>query len=113
MIDSWEGDPVSQFDEDFAEGFIGKYLLVGVTCLGVDGAVTQQEQMHGVILAATAHGIDVELRGAYDGVVWRMAPFLDELSPAKPGTYWLRSSQESVENPDFVFSMTIRSNEPH
>ena len=113
MIDSWDGDPVSGFDEDFAEGFVGRTLLVGVTHVGADGAVVRQEQVHGVIVGASAYGIDVELRGTHEGVVWRMPPFLDELAVAAPGTYRLRASGESVVDPDFLFSLTIHGADRH
>ena len=113
MIDCWDGDPVSGFDEDFAQGFIGKTLLVGITHVSALGEVAHQSQLHGVIAAATAAGIDGELRGGNEGKGWRMAPFLDELEPAKPGTYRLRSTGETLENPDFVFSLTIRQSGKH
>jgi hypothetical protein len=113
MIESWAAEPDSQFDADFAEGFVGRSLLVGVTRLALDGTVAYQEQMRGRIVAATALGIDVELRGVNEGVVWRMAPFLDDLEPAPAGVYALRSTGESVENPDFLFSLTIRSGDRH
>ena len=113
MTDSWQGDPVSGFDEDFAQGFVGRTLLVGITHVSALGEVTHQEQVHGLIVSATAAGIDVELRGVHEGTVWRMAPFLGELSPAKPGVYRLRSTGEEVENPDFLFSLTIRNSGKH
>ena len=113
MIDSWDGDPDSGFDEDFAEGFIGKTLLVGVTVRDADGGVARQEQLHGVIVQVSAHGIDVELGGANEGTVWRMPPFLDDLAVAGPGTYRLRATGESVVDPDFLFSLTIRGADRH
>jgi len=113
MRTSWDGDPVSQFDQDFAAGFVGKYLLVGITELGLDGTVARQEQLHGVIVAATAHGIDIALRGVHEGVTWRMPPMLEELSPARPGLYRLRSTGEAVEDPDFVFSLTVHAGQTH
>ena len=85
MRASWDGDPVSGFDEDFAAGFVGKVVLVGVTELALDGALASQEQLHGVIVAATAHGIDIALRGVHEGTTWRMPPWLDELVIARPG----------------------------
>jgi len=96
MRASWDGDPVSEFDEDFAAGFVGKVVLVGVTELELDGTVAGQEQLHGVIVAATACGIDVALRGVHEGTTWRMPPWLDEFAVAKPGAYRLRASGASV-----------------
>ncbi|HEY8974433.1 MAG TPA: hypothetical protein VIN75_09460 [Burkholderiaceae bacterium] len=109
MRASWDGDPVSGFDEDFPAGFVGKVVLVGVTELALDGALASQEQLHGVIVAATAHGIDIALRGVHEGTTWRMPPWLDELVIARPGAYRLRSTGEVVEDPDFVFSLTVHA----
>lgn len=47
MRTSWDGDPVSQFDQDFAAGFVGKHLLVSITEPGLDGTVARQEQCTG------------------------------------------------------------------
>jgi|SRR5450830_604096 len=106
-LENWKGDPDPDFDLEIAEGYIGKYLLVGITRLSHEGDMLSQLQLHGEIVAATADGIDIELRGVHEGHIWRMPPFLDDLNPAKPGFYELRSTGESVENPDFTFSMTI------
>ena len=113
MPDCWKGDPVSGFDEDFARGFIGKTPLVGITRVSTLGEVTGQEQRHGVIVAATAAGIDVELHGVDEGRVWRMAPFLDDLALAKPGSNRLRSTSDAVEKRRFLGSLTIRNSGKH
>jgi hypothetical protein len=113
MRASWDGDPVSEFDEDFAAGFVGRIVLVGVTELAPDGSVANQDQLHGVIVAATAHGIDIALRGVHEGTTWRMPPWLDDLVVAKPGVYRLHSTGEAVADPDFVFSLTVRAGQRH
>ena len=113
MRASWDGDPVPEFDEDFAAGFVGKVVLVGVTELAPDGTVASLEQLHGVIVAATAHGIDIALRGVHEGATWRMPPWLDDLLVARPGVYRLRSTGEEVEDPDFVFSLTVHAGHRH
>ena len=107
-MDSWNGPPDSRFDADLAEGYVGKYLLVGITHTTQEGDVLSQVQLHGVIKSITAEGIDVELRGVNEGKNWRMPPFINELSPARPGVYQLRSTGESVEDPDFTFTMAVR-----
>ena len=107
-MESWDGEPATHFDEELALGFIGKYLLVGVTTVTHEGELLSQEQVHGVISSATAAGIDVDLQGSQEGVRWRMPPFLRDLTPAGPGIYRLRASGESVANPDFLFTLTVR-----
>lgn len=106
-IESWDGDPDPDFDPEKAECYIGKYLLVGITRRSHDGDMLSQLQLHGRIVAATADGIDLELGGVNDGQLWRMPPCLDDLDPAQPGVYELRTTEETVENPDFTLSLTI------
>jgi len=113
MRASWDGDPVAGFDEDFAAGFVGKVVLVGVTERALDGAVAGQDQLHGVIVAATPHGIDIALRGVHEGMTWRMPPCLEDLAVAEPGAYRLRSTGEVVEDADFVFSLTVHATPRH
>jgi hypothetical protein len=107
-LHSWVGDPDPDFDQEFASGIIGKYLLVGITHTTHGGEMLSQEQLHGVIVSASPEGMDIELHGVNEGKTWRMPPFLDKLSPAKPGIYKLRSTGEAIENPDFTFALSIR-----
>ena len=96
------------FDEDFADGFIGKYLLVGITRTSNKGKVLSQQQLHGVIVTANAEAIEIELGGVHEGKTWRMPPILEELSPARRGKYQLKTTGEVVEDPDFTFTLTMR-----
>jgi hypothetical protein len=107
-MDDWSGEPDSQYDDDFAIGFIGKYLLVGVTRTTSDGEVISQSQLHGIIISTSAYGIDIELHGKNEGRNWRIPPFFDELIPAKSGSYQLKATGEVVVDPDFLFSVTVR-----
>lgn len=107
-MESRNGEPDPDFDEELASGYIGKYLLVGITRLDHEGNLLSRLQLHGEIVAATADGIDIELHGTNEGKMWRMPPFLSDLCLAEPGIYELSSTGDTVENPDFTFSMTIR-----
>lgn len=98
---------IEDFDEDFADGFIGKYLLVGITRTGNKGKVLTQQQLHGVIVTATAECIEIELGGVHEGETWRMPPILEKFSPAKRGKYELKTTGEVVEDPDFTFTLTM------
>lgn len=106
---SWSGTTDSTFDQDFADGFIGKYVLIGITHVTHDGEFVHQEQLHGTIKRASANGIDIALAGIHDGKDWRMPPMLEELDPAEPGVYELKSTGEVVDNPDFTLTVTIRA----
>lgn len=105
---SWSGEPDPAFDQDFAEGFVDKYILVGITHVTHANEFISQEQLHGRIISASPEGIDIELGGVNEGRQWRMPPMFEELEPAAPGIYQLRSTGESVDNPDFTFSVTVR-----
>jgi hypothetical protein len=102
----------SGFDADFADGFIGKYLLVGITRTGTKGKVLTQQQLHGVIVTATAQCIEIELGGVHEGKTWRMPPILEKFSPAKRGKYELKTTGEVVEDPDFTFTLTMPTPAP-
>ncbi|MFZ6748777.1 hypothetical protein [Undibacterium sp. Ren11W] len=106
-MDTWNDVPHFAFDQDFAEGFIGKYLLVGITRTGNKGKVLSQQQLHGIIVNATAQGIELELGGVHEGKTWRMPPILEELAPARRGKYELKTTGEVVEDPDFTFTLTM------
>lgn len=111
LPDAWDGPLLESFDDDAALGFIGKSLLVGVTKTTATGDIVARCELHGIIVAVTAAGIDVELRGPHDGKTWRMPPWLFDLHPAAAGCYRLRTTGEVVVDPDFLFTMSIRT--PH
>lgn len=106
---SWSGPADGAFNQDFADGFIGKYVLIGITHVTHDGEFIQQEQLHGTIKQASANGIDIALAGVNEGKDWRMPPMLEEFDPAEPGVYELKSTGEVVDNPDFTLMVTIRA----
>lgn len=106
---SWSGEADSGFDQNFADGFVGKYVLIGITHLTHEGEFVFQEQLHGKIKQASAEGIDIALAGANEGKDWRMPPMLEQLDPAAPGVYELKSTGEVVEDPDFTLMVTIRA----
>jgi hypothetical protein len=101
--------PPEVFDEDFAKAIVGKYILVGVTHLDYDGKELRHEQFHGVIVRASRReGIVISLRGTREGETWNMPPDTRGISQAKPGTYRLRQTGETIENPDLVITWTAR-----
>ena len=94
-------------EDDFADGFLGKYLLVGITRLSSSGEVLSQQQLHGVIVRANAEEVELELCGIHAGKTFRMPPIFDEFAPAKRGIYELKTTDEFVEDPDFVFTVVL------
>ncbi len=42
-----------------------------------------------------------------DGTEHRLPPDLRAFREAKPGTYWLRSTDEKVADPDYIATYTV------
>lgn len=100
-----------KFDQSLADSYIGKTILIGVTYLDSKGTFIEQEQMHGVLKSASPQGISITLKGHRNGQSWDMPPSLDVISIAEPGTYTLKETSESIENPDLLATWTIYKSE--
>ena len=101
------------FDQDLADSYLGKYILVGITYVDHAGKELRREQLHGVIQRASPDGIFLSLRGAHEGESWNMPPLLQAISHAKPGTYTLSGTGEDIENPDLVATWEVRAPQKH
>ena len=114
-MDEWDTqwDGPRPFDQEVADLYVGKYILIGLTYLDPAGEVTHQVQMHGIVEAADPTGITVSLRGHHSGEPCVLPPDLDAIEFAAPGTYTLRSTGEAIVDPDLVTTWTIRSPEEH
>lgn len=92
-----------QFDQDFASAMVGKRVLVGVAVEDRRGQFIRQEQFHGVVVAAPSErGILLELQGSRFGETKWLPPATNYYKKAAPGTYSLRSTGESITDPDFT-----------
>ncbi|MDF7774697.1 hypothetical protein P1X14_05515 [Sphingomonas sp. AOB5] len=94
-----------EWDEGRGAALIGAIILVGITREGPDA--TTQEQFFGTVDKADARGIELLLGGSRAGGRYRLPPDLRALAPAEPGSYRLRSTGETLENPDFTATWTI------
>jgi len=90
----------------------GKYILIGLSYYDHRGQETDRIQMHGVITSASSEGVLVELKGTRSGTSWNAPPFSEAIRPAKAGNYTLHSTQEIIENPDFLCTWAIHSPPP-
>ncbi len=88
------------FDCELAKSYIGKHLLFGVSFTDHEGTLLGQEQGHGEIVEITAEVIKVRRPDSEE--LFTLPPFVDELEPAPPGEYRLRSTGEVVVNPDLI-----------
>jgi len=97
------------WDPDEADWLVGKYTLVGITYLASDGkTVTSQGQYHGRIVSADKEtGFRIECEGKWAGHPCCLPPDLSAFRTAGPGEYRLRSTGETVTNPDVLATWTI------
>jgi hypothetical protein len=86
--------------------YIGKHLLAAITYLNDKGEVVERVQLHGMITRVDEMGI---FFAQANGEEFSLPPDTDSLEPAKPGIWQLRSTGESVENPDFISSWTVNA----
>ena len=90
--------------------FADKRIIVGITFLDSGGALLEQFQMHGRVVAASgAHGI-VLIRP--DGGRFVIPPSPRWLRAARPGEYRLRATGEVVIDPDYLMSATLSGTTP-
>lgn len=85
---------------------VGKRVLVGMTYLDNGGDLIEQKQRHGVIVRADAEGVYVRAVDS-DAEFW-LPPHLESFREADGGDYHLRDTGETVSDPDFVATFTIR-----
>jgi hypothetical protein len=102
-------DSKPEWDQDQADRLIGKYVLVGITCIAADGTtVASQDQFHGRVTRAQRNvGIAVACEGILAGKEKMLPPDPTAFQPAGPGHYTLRSTGEVVVDPELLSSSTI------
>jgi hypothetical protein len=92
---------------------VGKTILLGLTFADADGNVLERVQRHGVVeIADSERGIATRLVAPgqpWDGELYWLPPDLRSVSEAAPGAYRLRSTGETIVDPDFTASWEIRS----
>lgn len=94
------------WDAPKAASLDGALVLVGITRVGPEG--TEQSQFYGTVIEVSQHdGVLIRLEGRNSGETYRLPPDLDAFEPAAPGDYRLRSTGETVKDPDYVTSWTI------
>jgi hypothetical protein len=98
-----------KWDQDEAEGLVGLLVLVGLTYLASDGnTVTSQSQYYGRILSVDeTKGFEIVCEGKWAGKTMTLPPVLQAFHHANPGQYRLRSTVETIENPDLTTTWSI------
>ncbi len=87
------------------DAYLDKRVIVGVTVLDKDGALIEQFQVHGRI--ASISDLDGVVIVKPDAGRFTLPPSLQWLRPARPGEYRLRSTGETVIDPDYLMSTTL------
>ena len=90
--------------EDLRE-MIGQRVLVGITYLNAQGEVVDQDQFAGIVqavepLVAIDRGTDQ---------AFTLPPEPDAFERGQPGEYKLRSTGETIVDPDYVSTWTVRA----
>jgi len=108
--DNPDGGNPPAWDQEDADGLVGQLVLAGITYLAADGkTVTSQVQCWGRIVSAKSEGIAMICEGkTWAGQTRTLPPHLSAFQAARPGEYRLRSTGETVENPDLTTSWTIK-----
>jgi hypothetical protein len=104
----YRGGERPAWNEAMAEEIVGARVLVGITYLRADGTLESQTQMYGTITSAhPVDGIMISLEGNQTGETYQLPPDLRGIEVAPPGSYRLRSTGETVEDPDYTATWTV------
>ncbi|MFL0811452.1 MAG: hypothetical protein K6L76_13620 [Agarilytica sp.] len=88
------------------DNLINKIILIGITILDDNDELITQIQVYGPVIKVNADGI-VILRNQTKSE-FSIPPDFENLLEAKSGEYNLRSTGETVINPDYLSSWTVR-----
>ncbi len=89
---------------------IGKIMLIGMTYYTHDDQFVEQKQFWGKVAEIRE---DVILVQQKNGENISLPPDLRSVKIAPPDTYRLRSTGETIENPDFLSTWIVHGSEPN
>ena len=95
-----------EIDKEKTEEMIGKLVLVGVSYCDADGQVLDDQQFFGTVLRVNAKD-GLVIASGLDGSEVSLPPYLEQYSPADPGTYTLKSIDRVVTNPDYISTWRV------
>ena len=85
---------------------LGKIALIGLTYYK-ENQPPELKQLYGKVIKVTRRGITVELDGLHKGEVFGLPPGIRAFKHAEPGYYRFCSSEDGVENPDFIVTYCV------
>ena len=99
-------DEKPEWDQSVADSLMGALILVGITYHETGGS--RLEQIYGTVVSLDeVEGITLSLEGRRSGDIFRLPPDLTNICPANPGSYRLRQTGETVEDPDFTATWEV------
>jgi hypothetical protein len=104
-------DDEDEFDDQFAAQLLGAYVLVGITNFNHSGEVQDQRQFHGRVIRASPKDGVVVVDNA--GEEHWLPPHRNSYIPADPGEYRLRSTGETVVDPDYLSTWRVYPPDRH
>ena len=102
-----DGDGRRGLNEARVRFALGRRVLIGLTEVGPDGEVAQRQFVGILSSADPVLGIGFSLDG---GGSYQLPPDGSALEEARPGSYRLRSTGETVVDPEYTCSWTVYRN---
>lgn len=88
---------------------LGKTLLVGLTYESSQGMITEQTEYYGTVIGIENDCVVVRPEGQEQCSV--LPPLLDAYEKSIPGTYTLRSTGQTVKDPDYTCMFIVKEAE--
>jgi hypothetical protein len=85
--------------------FVGKSVLIGITCLDPGGRERDRFQAYGVIEEVDEHWIGVRREGLSE--LFGLPPVQELFEPAPAGLYTLHATGEQIEDPDYLATLSV------
>ena len=87
------------------DSLLNKVLLIGITVLDDNDELITQIQVYGPVIRSNADGIVIRRNQTQSE--FTIPPDFDNVFEAQPGEYKLRSTGETVVDPDYLSSWTV------
>jgi hypothetical protein len=108
-VDDARSDDSSAIPRD-PYSLVGKTVLIGITRLDHDDELIEKTEKFGRIVSVDQHsGIKVDVG---EPELFTLPPTPENFNDARPGVYRLRSTGETIEDPDLTTIWTIKEPPP-
>ena len=95
------------------KSLVGKTLYVEMNCYTCEQTFLAQKQFFGEVLSANeTKGVVLYLTGLQSGRLFFIPCDVRDYQPAPPGDYHVRSTGETVKNPDFIITWNTTARSP-